>query len=817
MALVVKERIKETTATSGTGTLTLSGAVNGFRPFSDIGNNNTTFYCISDDNNNTFEVGLGTYNANTLTRDTVFQTSSGNTTKINFASGNKEVFVTYVAEKSVHKDANGDIDTTGKIKFANVYSQTSDLPSASTYHGMFAHVHGTGKGYFAHAGNWVELANASDLSSYLLSSAVSSYGATLIDDADAPTARTTLGLGTMAVETASDYLTTSSASSTYLTQSSASSTYLTQSSASSTYLTQSSASSTYLTQSSASSTYAQLSGADFTGDISVTSSTNAKLTINDNIGEVGSGNLALQASNSAETALRPLGLRGDDIRLATGSYGVGINATPSNARGSYSDLVIGKGNESGTKEPQIEFYNTSTSWAINHETTNSQMGFHYNNGSSWSQILALKSGSSDFSNTVVSSVDFRAPIFYDSSNTSYYVDPASTSLLNYANVGTNFQAGTTSTLNSRGTIAVYRNSSPFISFHDSTLDRTAYIQETSGAFYLWEATFTEMSGQARAPIFYDSNNTSYYVDPASTSNMYRAVVTDYIYTPIVYDNNNSSYYVDPSSTSSLYNVTVHNQLYLNTNTTLSSAGTVGVAGQVLTSNGNARPTWQDAGGGAWEVIGNYTGTNVNSLDFVHGSNGFVFDATTYKHIHMYATFNNYANYSGATLKIFPLVGTTSSYTAMSNLAFQYQWWNELYPEFTGVSYGSYQHGANAQYANNNQGAIIANIKMDQNASSAGSAGMAMFSETINGTYHSSQPRYYSTNVQMEFPCWGIDTDRSFAGTGKVWYDDPSIFAYSRNFVWQCLGWGYGKVGFRFIAQSSSSRWDYDITWIGLKP
>ena len=50
-----------------------------------------------------------------------------------------------------------------KIKYANVYSQTSDLPSASTYHGMFAHVHGTGKGYFAHAGAWVELANASEL------------------------------------------------------------------------------------------------------------------------------------------------------------------------------------------------------------------------------------------------------------------------------------------------------------------------------------------------------------------------------------------------------------------------------------------------------------------------------------------------------------------------------------------------------------------------------------------------------------------------------------------------------------------------------
>ena len=58
----------------------------------------------------------------------------------------------------------GDIDGAGnKMLFANVYSATNDLPSASTYHGMFAHVHGTGKGYFAHAGAWVELANQSDL------------------------------------------------------------------------------------------------------------------------------------------------------------------------------------------------------------------------------------------------------------------------------------------------------------------------------------------------------------------------------------------------------------------------------------------------------------------------------------------------------------------------------------------------------------------------------------------------------------------------------------------------------------------------------
>ena len=58
----------------------------------------------------------------------------------------------------------GDIDFgANKILYANVYSTTGDLPSASTYHGMFAHVHGTGKGYYAHGGNWIELANASDV------------------------------------------------------------------------------------------------------------------------------------------------------------------------------------------------------------------------------------------------------------------------------------------------------------------------------------------------------------------------------------------------------------------------------------------------------------------------------------------------------------------------------------------------------------------------------------------------------------------------------------------------------------------------------
>ncbi|MAD25804.1 MAG: hypothetical protein CMO44_16715 [Verrucomicrobiales bacterium] len=56
-----------------------------------------------------------------------------------------------------------DINTTGKVYFANVFSTTGDLPSASSYHGMFAHVHASGKGYFAHAGAWIPLANESQI------------------------------------------------------------------------------------------------------------------------------------------------------------------------------------------------------------------------------------------------------------------------------------------------------------------------------------------------------------------------------------------------------------------------------------------------------------------------------------------------------------------------------------------------------------------------------------------------------------------------------------------------------------------------------
>ena len=106
MALVVADRVKETSTTSGQGTLTLAGAVAGFQSFAVIGNGNTTYYTIVDNIANTWEVGIGTYTSSgtTLSRDTVLSNSSGNTNKINFASNSKDVFVTYPASKSTYED-----------------------------------------------------------------------------------------------------------------------------------------------------------------------------------------------------------------------------------------------------------------------------------------------------------------------------------------------------------------------------------------------------------------------------------------------------------------------------------------------------------------------------------------------------------------------------------------------------------------------------------------------------------------------------------------------------------------------------------------
>ena len=108
MALVVNDRVKETSTTTGTGTLSLAGAVTGFETFSSaIGNANTTYYSIVNVNGE-FEVGLGTVSAAALARTTVIS-SSNSDSAVNFASGTKNVFCTLPASKAVILDASGNI------------------------------------------------------------------------------------------------------------------------------------------------------------------------------------------------------------------------------------------------------------------------------------------------------------------------------------------------------------------------------------------------------------------------------------------------------------------------------------------------------------------------------------------------------------------------------------------------------------------------------------------------------------------------------------------------------------------------------------
>jgi hypothetical protein len=106
MAFVVKDRVKVTSTTTGTGTFTLGAAAGiSFQDFSVIGDGNTTSYTIVDPSTGAFEVGIGTYTASgtTLSRDVVLE-SSNSGSLVDFAAGLKEVFVAYPAERAVFTD-----------------------------------------------------------------------------------------------------------------------------------------------------------------------------------------------------------------------------------------------------------------------------------------------------------------------------------------------------------------------------------------------------------------------------------------------------------------------------------------------------------------------------------------------------------------------------------------------------------------------------------------------------------------------------------------------------------------------------------------
>ena len=103
MAFVLNDRVKETSTTTGTGTFDLAGAETGFESFvSGVGDGNITYYAISNDGTNEFEVGIGTVTdatPDTLARTTVIS-SSNSDALVNFSAGTKTVFCTLPASRT---------------------------------------------------------------------------------------------------------------------------------------------------------------------------------------------------------------------------------------------------------------------------------------------------------------------------------------------------------------------------------------------------------------------------------------------------------------------------------------------------------------------------------------------------------------------------------------------------------------------------------------------------------------------------------------------------------------------------------------------
>lgn len=156
MALVLADRVQETTLTTGTGSVTLAGAVLGFQTFAVIGNGNSTFYTIADQGGSNWEVGIGTYTASgtTLSRDTVLASSNGGSL-VNFSAGTKTAFVTYPSEKSVNLDIAGNVNIPNQLVIENTAltsSNTSNLvvggPLSFSDTGIASNFVGTTNNYY---------------------------------------------------------------------------------------------------------------------------------------------------------------------------------------------------------------------------------------------------------------------------------------------------------------------------------------------------------------------------------------------------------------------------------------------------------------------------------------------------------------------------------------------------------------------------------------------------------------------------------------------------------------------------------------------
>ena len=331
MALVVKDRVKETTSTTGTGTLTLGGAVTGFQTFTSVlSNSDTTYYAIFESSTGQFEVGLGTFTSSgtTLARTTILESSnSGNA--INLTAGAADVFITQPAEKAVYLDSSGHIAAADGRNVTNVAASTAGTVTTA------AQTNITSLGTLT----TLTLSGNADFNGDLDVDGTTNLDATNV-------------VGTLAV-TGSATISNASGDTLTLAKDTTEPSFRIEGDSNKDFVLTISGELLTITQNDGVTDIVTFDhdtkASSFFGDVDITSGTNAKLTINDAIGEVGSGNLAFQAQNSAGSSLKPMGFRAEDIRFATGSAervrindtGVGIGVTPTDSFNFGHTLDIG--------------------------------------------------------------------------------------------------------------------------------------------------------------------------------------------------------------------------------------------------------------------------------------------------------------------------------------------------------------------------------------------------------------------------------------------------------------------------------------------
>ena len=207
MALVLADRVKETTTSTGTTAITLAGAATGYQTFLlAVGNANTTYYTIADQTGANWEVGIGTYttSGNTLSRDTVLASSNAGSL-VTFPAGTKDVFVTYPAERALY--TGGPLGTPASGTLTNCTFPTLNQNTTGTAAGLSATlaISSGGTGATTLAGANIDVINVSSTftGTKTFNGTSTTLAAIFANAAETTTVSATAATGTIAYYTAS--------------------------------------------------------------------------------------------------------------------------------------------------------------------------------------------------------------------------------------------------------------------------------------------------------------------------------------------------------------------------------------------------------------------------------------------------------------------------------------------------------------------------------------------------------------------------------------------------------------------------------------